>query len=288
MSSNPNGTNSTRQSWVLRAFGSRHRAGLLLACLLCLVGPGVLRLGLDLENKRADKAIEGLSVSEYHVQGIRITEVVVGDAAPDARLPMVIRFHGRGSVPNVPRSVGDVPVAYRLILPWAPDRLGNGRTWFPLSVTADRDRKVLGHHVEARVDQMAAVVRELTEDRPTLGRPIVTGFSQGGMLTLGFARLEPELVSAALPIAGWLHPDAEPPEPARLPIIRAIHGAGDPIVPLDETRDAIRTFSRWGYDATLEVFESDEHAITPAIRRRYEQHLRYLLEQVQSGPSSLG
>ncbi len=231
-----------------------------------------------------------VQVREHEIDGLRVTEVVLGRTDVDAELPLLVQFHGRGSRPTIPTGDHTRTPPVRLMLPWAPDPLGDGYTWFPLSVTEGRD-KVLGHHIERRVQQLAHVIKKFASLRPTEGRPLVAGFSQGGMLTFGLALLRPDLVEAAFPLAGWLPSYLVDRylDPSRTyPPIRALHGSGDPVVPLVETRAMVRRLQASGLDATLEVFESDQHELPAAAWTRYKAHVREAIRLRRRGAPDLG
>ena len=63
-------------------------------------------------------------------------------------------------------------------------------------------------------------------------RPIITGHSQGGMMTLAVASYAPDLARAAVAAAGWL------PEllwPLQMPPTYVIHGTEDETVSFDRS-----------------------------------------------------
>ena len=55
-------------------------------------------------------------------------------------------------------------------------------------------------------NRLAAFIRNLSRDRASVGRPVVTGFSQGGLLTLTLAIHHDDMVSSAFPLSSWLPP----------------------------------------------------------------------------------
>lgn len=231
-----------------------------------------------------------VQVREHEIEGLRVTEVVLGRTDVDAELPLLVQFHGRGSQPKIPTGDHTNTPPIRLMLPWAPDPLGDGYTWFPLSITEGRD-KVLGHYIEDRVQQLAHVIKRFAYLRPTEGRPLISGFSQGGMLTFGLALMRPDLVQAAFPLAGWLPPtlvDRHFDEGRTYPPIRALHGDRDPVVPLEGTRALVRKLRELGVDATLEVFDSDEHELPPEAWARFKTHVRAAIRQRRRGVPDLG
>ena len=232
-----------------------------------------------------------VQVREHEIFGIRVTEVVLGPADLEDELPMLVHFHGRGDRPHLPTGDHAGTPATRLIYPWAPEPLGDGYTWFPLSVT-DRSKpeKVLGHHIMERSDQLAKVLDGLAERRPTRGRPFVTGFSQGGMMSFALALRHPEHVDGSVPVAGWLPPylvsDALRRHD-RVPPIRAMHGRGDRIVKLAPTVELVSGLRDAGVDASLEVFEWNDHSMNMPMHHRHRELLIALMHEapVTSGAS---
>jgi phospholipase/carboxylesterase len=120
----------------------------------------------------------------------------------------------------------------------------------------------LAHRVVATADALRAA-------RPTRGRPVVIGFSQGAMLTWAVAVAHPRAIAAAFPIAGFLFPEML--EKTRIdahamPPIVAFHGDADPLVPVDEDRKGVRALEQHGVHAELRVFPGVRHEIPPALR----------------------
>lgn len=228
---------------------------------------------------------EFVQVREHIVLGYRVTEVVLGRASIDDTLPLVVQFHGRGDHPHIPGGDHANREPARLMLPWAPQKLGDGFTWFPLSVTErDKDPKVLGHYIRERSDEFAKVLEVFQTRRPTEGRALVSGFSQGGMMSFALALRHPERIDGAFPVAGWL-PDhlvresLDPKRPSHHPPIRALHGRGDPIVPAEPTMALVDDLRERGLDVTLEVFAWDEHSMNEEMHAR---HTALVLERIRA------
>ncbi|MCB9599135.1 MAG: hypothetical protein H6720_02065 [Sandaracinus sp.] len=205
-----------------------------------------------------------------------MTEVVLGRASLDDELPMVVYLHGRGSRPELPRGDHENTTPVRMLFPWAPDRLGDGYSWFPVSITEGFDPKVLGYYIEQRADQLAHVLKRMMYVRPTEGRALVAGFSQGGMLTFGLALHHPDLFDGAYPIAGWfpIHLVDQVVDPSRrYPEIRALHGDRDPVVPSRQTRALVERLASLGLDATFETHRSRRHLTTDAMSERHKSFM---------------
>ena len=221
-----------------------------------------------------------VQVREHTLFGMRLTEVILGDATLDAELPLMVRFHGRGDRPHIPGGDHSRTEPMRLLLPWAPEKLGDGFTWFPLSITERKHPKVLGHYIREGSDRVSKVIRGFMERRPTRGRALAAGFSQGGMMTFALAIRYPEILDGAFPVAGWLPMFLVEEVHAKgrsYPPIRAMHGKGDPVVPVEPAVELVRELRALGLDATMELFDCDEHSMSDAMHTRHAEHIREIL-----------
>lgn len=205
-------------------------------------------------------------VRQHELQGLFFLEVIIGEASFEDPLPMLVVLHGRGGraqIPGGPFLGLTHPV--RVIVPQAPDRLGDGWQWLPVYVgqgLVDR----LSASLFQTSSRLAALVRELARTRPTLGLPIVTGFSQGGLLTLTLAVHHDDVVGFAFPLASWLPPPIEPTyrrDDLRFPPIRSMHGTADVTIPIEPTRELFERLDALGYDVELVEFEGVPHTISP-------------------------
>ncbi len=245
-----------------------------------------------LHGDRALDAPEGsahIQLREYEVAGIHITEAVLGNADPEDELPMVVAFHGRGSEPSLPTGDHSDALPVRMIYPRAPQRFGEGYTWFPLSITSGR-HKTLARHIRARADQIAEVLEVLLDERPTEGKPLLTGFSQGGMMTFALAALHPEVVDSAFPVCGWLPPQlVELVDPDAVhPPIRAMHAEGDPIVPVGGTEESVEALKALGLDVTFEIFPVNAHEMSGPMAARQRQMMIQRIRSRRGSRRSLG
>ncbi|UJR85145.1 alpha/beta hydrolase [Sandaracinus amylolyticus] len=220
--------------------------------------------------------IEGLQVRRGVYEDIHFLEVVIGPATFDDALPIVFVFHGRGGnagLPGGPFLGLSHPV--RVIVPQAGDRLGTGWEWLPVSVGSglvDRLASSL-FQVSSRV---AAMIRTLTAERPTIGRPIVSGFSQGGLLTYALALHHDDVVGHAFPLSTWLPPPLEPlyrRDDLRFPPIRSMHGTVDPVIPVGPTRVLVDRLRSRGFDIELVEFDGVGHEMSEAMNQTFHRWL---------------
>jgi phospholipase/carboxylesterase len=94
---------------------------------------------------------------------------------------------------------------------------------------------------------------------------IVSGFSQGGLLTLSLALFHDDVVGEAFPLASWLPPPLEPlyrRSDLRYPRIRSMHGTADPTIPIDPTAQLFARLATRGFDVTFVPFEGVVHTIS--------------------------
>ncbi len=235
--------------------------GLVCACL-ALVSPGCRCDGAARDSEPEEEAAG---------ETLEALELTTGGADPDAELPLVLGIHGLGDSPRGFRGLyRDLSLPARVVLPRAPTSYGRGFAWFPARYL-DEDEQRLADGIAAAADRVAALIERLVADRPGRAAPIVSGFSQGGMICFALAVRHPDKIRLAVPIGGALPLPLRPREvedPDRFPPIRALHGADDRLVPVEGARKAVEALDAAGLDAELEVFAGVGHAVPPRIRRR--------------------
>lgn len=215
-----------------------------------------------------DGDLAGVQVRRGRHEDIHYIEVVLGQATFDDALPLVVVLHGRGGSAQLPGGpfLG-LSHAVRVIVPQAPDRLGGGWEWLPVSVGSglvDRLSASL-FQVSSRIARM---IRAITSERPTIGRPIVTGFSQGGLVTYALALHHDDVVGHAFPLSTWLPPPLEPlyrRDDLRYPPIRSMHGGADPVIPIAPTHELVDRLRARGFDIELHEFEGVGHEMSSGM-----------------------
>lgn len=223
-----------------------------------------------------ERELGDLQVRRGLHDGIHYIEVVLGGAGFDDELPIAFVLHGRGGTAQLPGGPFlrlSHPV--RVIVPQAPERLGQGWMWIPVSVGSglvDRLASSL-FQVSSRV---ARFIRAIVSERPTIGRPIVSGFSQGGLLTYALALHHDDVVGYAFPLSTWLPPPLEPlyrREDLQYPPIRAMHGGADPIIPIAPSRVLVERLRDRGFDVEFEEFPGVGHEMSEAMNELFHRWL---------------
>jgi phospholipase/carboxylesterase len=219
---------------------------------------------------------ETFHVRDEERDGIYFIEVVIGEASFDDELPMLVVLHGRGGRAQIPGGpfLG-LTHAVRVIVPQATEPLGTGYEWLPVYVgqgLVDR----LSSTLFAQASRVAELVRELRHRRATVGRTIVSGFSQGSLLTITLALYHDDLFGAAFPLASWLPPPLVPSYRRRdldYPPIRSMHGTADPTIPFEPSRDLYAQLGDLGFDVTFVPFEGVVHTISDAENALFHEWL---------------
>jgi phospholipase/carboxylesterase len=199
-------------------------------------------------------------------------ELVTGGAGPGDALPLVVAIHGLGDSPRGLAPLYErLPLRARVVLPRAPTPHGGGGSWFPLPWDPGGEA-AFERGVATAAARVAALLEALPRERPTQGRPVLTGFSQGGILAFAVATTRPELASAAIPIAGLLPrglwPRALPPGAAALPL-RALHGRDDEVLPPEPVEALVAHLRGLGFDAELRLYPETGHEVSRAMLRDY-------------------
>jgi phospholipase/carboxylesterase len=200
---------------------------------------------------------------------LRYLERILAGGDPTQPLPLVIMIHGMGDAPRLDwfTEADAIKTPMRLIMPQAPTPYYDGFAWFPYDPVA-RDPNALARGIAGARDQLARTIEILCARRATVGRAIVAGFSQGGMLSYALALGYPGLIAASHPIAGLLPEPLWPkqrPQGVHVPRILAMHGDRDDLVPIASARALHAQLSARGYDNTLREFAGVRHQITPEM-----------------------
>lgn len=210
---------------------------------------------------------------DHDIREPEYVEIVVGEPAPGQSLPLIFGIHGLGDRPEMFARlfVSEFPIAARLVFPRGPKPEGQGFSWFPIPVASAIDGEAVAEGVRVAGEGIADLVERLTREHSPAAKPVVFGYSQGGMLSFYLAAHHPDLVAAVFPIAGFLPRSLlGTTVPAAT---YAFHGAVDELVPVEAARATVRAFSDRGGVATLVEYPHVGHPITVAMMRAVRQKL---------------
>ena len=195
--------------------------------------------------------------------------ILTGGAKADQRLPLIVALHGLGnSSEGFARLFTTFQQPARVLLPEGPlPARGQGHSWFRIRLT-DGHLRLNEQQILEASEQIALLTNQIQKEKPTLGQPILTGFSQGGILSYALALHHPDSFSYVLPVAGWLPESLLPKEiqTEAAPRIRALHGEADPIVRYAPTKQLHDRLNKLGLDAKLKSYPAVRHTINTPMR----------------------
>ncbi len=194
-------------------------------------------------------------------------------------LPLVVAVHGLGDTPeNFIRGFADPGQVVRVVAPRAPLQWRRGWSWFNHRVAA-ADPEVLSDELQQRADEVAALIEHLKAQGKVKGPVLVTGFSQGGMVSFAMALHRPDAIDGALPLSGHVPAPLlarTAAQTGRVPV-RAFHGDEDPVLPVTNVQHAVQVMQERGYDAGLTVFPGMGHTISSQAREAFRADLETFL-----------
>lgn len=177
----------------------------------------------------------------------------------DPALPLVVGLHGKGGSPErFAHQFDGADLANDVILIEGFIADEDRAAWFEWPPNTSDDQ--LAGLVTAAEARLWSVIAKLAHGR----KVIVTGFSQGAVMTYALAAKHPEQIAYAFPIAGRLPAKLAPT--ARGAPIYALHGVDDPIVEIAYGRSAIAGFSAAGGPAQLHEFPATVHTVSAEMR----------------------
>ena len=202
-------------------------------------------------------------------QPLPFIEIVTGGARAGDELPLIIALHGRGdTAEGFAPLFRDLPVRARVAVLRPPHAWGGGQAWFLGGWAPADKRRPTAAELLAHADRVVATAEAIRTSRPTRGKPVVMGFSQGGMLTWAVALKHPRAFAAAFPVAGFLFPEMLEQtrvDAAGLPKIVAFHGAADPLVSADDDRRGVQLLEKRGVRVDLRIYPGVAHELPPAL-----------------------
>jgi phospholipase/carboxylesterase len=211
----------------------------------------------------------------HEIEGVRCLVLYTGGAEAKQELPMLIAIHGLGDQPErFAALVRELPVAARVVVPQGFFAYHDGYSWFDLAP----DQEARARALAAAATRVARLIDAAALRFPTRGHPVVTGFSQGGMLSFALAVAHPRAIAGALPLAGALPRPLWPESmPSDAPPIVALHGDADNLLAIEDTRAAVQHLRALGFRAELHEFPGVGHSLDAAMRRELARRLAELL-----------
>lgn len=201
--------------------------------------------------------------------GVSYEEVVRGEPIEGEAMPLLVAFHySAGSAAESFENYDEIAGPVRILVPLGKYPKRDGLSYFPVDYyrwSADEQFRF----ARETVDGLARFVRAAAS---LYGRkPVVSGISQGGDISLLLAVYHPEAIAAAFPFAPVI-PDALAVSPEGAgrygPNITIMQGEADAIVDVSQTRAKIAVLQK-RLPITLTTYPRLGHDISPAMEADY-------------------
>ncbi|HEY3595604.1 MAG TPA: dienelactone hydrolase family protein [Polyangiaceae bacterium] len=204
---------------------------------------------------------------EQTVLGFKVLTIFANGA--DESSPLIIGLHGKGGSPERlgSRLWPDFPGRAEIALVQGPERAGFGFEWFdwPRQMSQEDLAAVVG----AAEEKLWPAIAALAHGR----KVIVTGFSQGAMMSYVLAARHPDAIALAVPISGVAPFKLFPSGHASRAPLYALHGTSDDTVPIFWARATVAAFKDDGAVAELHEYPGVGHTITSEMREDVWAHV---------------
>jgi phospholipase/carboxylesterase len=178
---------------------------------------------------------------------------VVGSRSNNAMLPMLVALHGNGDTADnfYDSALDQLSVPVRIILLKGPIPRGRGSSW-PWSAA---DFEYYGKAVSEAVELLALKY-------PTAGKPILLGFSGGGMMAYYQSVNHGNQYAYIFPISGQLSYEQLGEGESMIDAnVHAFHGKSDTVVSVSGGRKAVSILQEQGVDVDFTEFDGGHHGI---------------------------
>ena len=212
--------------------------------------------------------------------GVPYLERMRGGASPDERVPMVVMLHSMdGSPKGYAGGLGGIGRA-RLILPQGGIDSGGGYRWLPTTLGGTLKDGFSNEEFETWLDaleRLETFVDAIADCRPTVGKPIITGSSQGAIMTLLMATARRGKIHGAVAVNGDL-PDAF--WNGKMTPTIMINGTGDTNFPFAQAQEHAQIAIDEGAPLRLDSYSSSTHEVTPAMGKAWGQAVGDFVAQI--------
>lgn len=184
----------------------------------------------------------------------------------ESPLPTLVAIHGLGDTPEAFVSLFDgIRVPVRVIALRAPLDWNGGFAWFPYRARSSTPEQMAGA-LREQVPRVLATLDAVCRARSCDGRNVVSGFSQGAMMSFALVALSPTRFSHAFPVSGMLVSGLTPASQGPRPVVRAFHGDADTVVATRFDVEGVERLRSAGYDVSIVLGPGVAHTIPPDTR----------------------
>ena len=205
--------------------------------------------------------------------GYDYIEFTTGGASLQDRLPIVFFFHSLATQPKgMVRHLKDLPSRARIVMPRGNAKFkyksgGYGPSWWKLR-DDPKDQATLARQMREEAQRMIQFIEMANQCLLGVGKPIITGHSQGGMMTFGVASADPGRFKAAVPVSGWIPVEMWPKS---LPPTYAVHGTKDGTMGFARIDDFVKRAQSAGLPIELYPIEGHKHGIGGELERTWRE-----------------
>jgi phospholipase/carboxylesterase len=203
-------------------------------------------------------------------EGVDVIEIFTQSAGEHS--PIIVAIHGMGDSPEPwAETWKRFPGRAHVVIPRAFDRYGPGWSWFEFKDGMTDEE--FGAGVGAAEERLWKAIAKIAAGK----KVIVTGFSQGGILSFAMASRHPDAIIKSFPVGGSCPGPLLPKNKSRAAPIVSFHGTTDPVLDIKWDREAVKAFAAEGNKAELREYEGVGHTITQQIREDVYAEIRKVL-----------
>ena len=182
-----------------------------------------------------------------------------GDVNKNDYLPMLVALHGNGDTAQnfYNTALNEFHVPARIILLQGPLPYDTGNAWPRYAEEFKEYGKALSEAVEL-----------LSQKYLTSGKPILLGFSGGGMMAYYQAVKHGNSYSYIFPVSGQMTKKMLGSELSEIGAnIHAFHGRNDSVISIGGSKNALKILHEKGAEANLTAFDGNHHGIFTNMKR---------------------
>jgi len=210
-------------------------------------------------SKRRRVACPPLQPGSGQIAGYDYIEFTTGGANLHESLPIVVFFHSMGAGPkSLVKHIEGIPTRARIVMPCGHYK----KKWWE-GRASQSDQEELAAQMTVESQKMVRFVEEANVCLRGVGAPVITGHSQGGMMTFAVAAAAPGLVKAAVPVSGWLPTSMWP---RSMPPTSAVHGTDDRTVDFARTADFVERAAASGLPIEFYPIEGRAHGLGGGLK----------------------
>lgn len=181
---------------------------------------------------------------------------------------LIVALHGNGSTPQ--SMAASTPVLnlpeYQFLFPSAPfshPSVPGGKMWYDLTLENNKPKIQNYNRLEASRQRLTNWLKALESSTGVpLSRTILSGFSQGGAMTLDVGLTLP--LAGLVCLSGYLHPTVKLSKGKIFPPVLMVHGIQDQVIPLSEAHQARDTLTAFGVPLKYQEFDMG-HEMKPEV-----------------------